>query len=451
MTLRIAEPWEAGPPAGWDDVEPAAPRVAVPPPRPPPRLGDALAPSLERMARRAAGDEKPIALPWPSLAAHFGGGLWPGVHFLCKGTGVGGTQLGLQIVTHAAKAGVPGLYVGLELGEFDLALRALGLEAGVPWSHLWTGTAGPAHVARAQAAAPALVNLPIHFEVARPHGYSGGEIQRAVEAMRVAYPEPNGPGSRPLLVFVDFLQLVGDEPGDEQELRIRVARVSYVLRYLSTSLSVAVVVISSVARERYKLLSELKSAADLRWETDPSGYPIDRRIVNPDAIVGMGKESGEIEYSADSVSVIAKVPETWTGGGCDMVFATPKGRATGAMWSALHFDGYRYSECEDRGGRMIDAWQESGEKRTRAREEKKQAKDDAKAEALTRDAEAIRQFVKAHPGCSVREARVATVSDQARRWTPAFALLTGSGELVYSPAAPGRKGALRLVGSEGEA
>lgn len=445
MSLRLLV--DPGGPDPWDGIgaEPVAP-VA---PGPPPMLGATLGPALERIARRCSGREKPIALPWPSLAAHFGGGLWPGVHFLCKGTGVGGTQLGLQIVTHAAKLGVPGLYIGLELGEFDLALRALGLEAGVPWSHLWTGTAGAAHVARAQAAAPALTDLPIHFEVARPHGYSGAEIQRAVDAMRVAYPEPNGPGSRPLLVFVDFLQLVGDEPGDEQELRIRVARVSYVLRYLATSLSVAIVVISSVARERYKLLSELKSAADLRWDTDPSGYPIDRRIVNPDAIVGMGKESGEIEYSADSVSVIAKVPETWTGGGCDMVFATPKGRATGAMWSPLHFDGYAYRECEDRGGRMVDAWQESASRRTRARDERKQAKDDAKTEALTRDAETIRSFVAAHPGCSVREARTATVGDSSRRWTPALALLTGSGDLTATSTGPGRKGGLYLTGQGG--
>lgn len=410
-----------------------------------PKLGRTLAPALERIARRCSGREKPIALPWPTLAPHFGGGLWPGLHILNKGTGVGGTQLGLQIVTHAAKAGVPGLYIGLELGELDLALRCLGLEAGVPWSHLWTGTAGPAHVARIAAAAPALHDLPIHFEVAKPHGFAPSEIRAAVEAMRASYPETDGPGSRPVLVAVDFLQLVGDEPGDEQELRIRIGRASYVLRELANRLGVAVLCISSVARERYKLLNELHTAAGLAWATDPSGYPTERRILNTDAIVGSGKESGELEFAADSVSVIARVPETWNGGECDMIIATAKGRATGAMWSPLHFDGYAYRECEDRGGRMLDAWKEAGDRRARAREEKRSAKDDAKADALTRDVAAIRSFVAVHPGCTVREARVATVKDNARRWTPALALLTGSGEVVQSEGGPGRKRGLYLA------
>lgn len=445
MSLRLLE--DPGGPDPWDGIgaEPVGP-VA---PGPPPMLGATLGPALERIARRCSGREKPIALPWPSLAPHFGGGLWPGLHVLNKGTGVGGTQLGLQIATFAARAGVPVLYIGLELGELDLALRCLGLESGVPWSHLWTGAAGPAYVARAAAAAPALQDLPFHFEVARPHGFSGAEIQRAVEAMRAAYPEADGPGSRPVLVVVDFLQLVGDEPGDEQELRIRIGRASYLLRDVANRRAVAVLCISSVPRERYKLLNELHTAAGLTWTTDPSGYPIERRILNTDAIVGSGKESGELEYAADSVSVLARVPETWTGGGCDMVFATAKGRATGAMWSPLHFDGYAYRECEDRGGRMLDAWKEAGDRRARARDEKKTAKAGADAAALTRDVDAIRSFVAAHPGCSVREARVATVGDSSRRWTPALALLTGSGDLTATSAGPGRKGGLYLTGQGG--
>ncbi len=106
-------------------------------------LGSTLAGALERAERRCSGKEKPIALPWPVLNDHFGGGLWPGFHIINKGTGVGGTQLALQLALHAAKNGTPALYLGLELGELDLALRVLGEEARVPWSRLWTGTAGP--------------------------------------------------------------------------------------------------------------------------------------------------------------------------------------------------------------------------------------------------------------------------------------------------------------------
>jgi hypothetical protein len=389
----------------------------------PRRLGETFGPSILRAERRMSGAEKPIRLPFASLDPHFGGGLWPGLHFFVSTTGVGKTQIALQITAGACKAGVPSLYVGLELGDLDLALRVLAEEAGVKWSHLWTGTAGPACLDKVKAAAPNLADLPFHYEVSRPHGYPVSAIVAAVEAMRVQYPEESGPGSRPMLVVVDFLQLIGDEPNEEKDLRIRVSLASYALRSLAVSLNAAVVCISSTARESGKALENVLKSAALAWDTDADGCPINRRILNADAIIGLGKESGDIEYSGDSVSVLAKVPETYNGTGVDVVFATAKGRATGPTWSPLRFTGFRYEECSDRGGRMVDAWAEVAEKREAAREEKKAAKEDKKAADIRADAEAIRRFVADNPGCTVREARISAVGDSSRRWTPAVAKL----------------------------
>jgi hypothetical protein len=324
---------------------------------------------------------------------------------------------------HAAKAGVPVLYVGLELGELDLALRLLGEEARVPWSHLWTGKAGPKYLERVRAAEPALRDLPFHYEVARPMGFSAHAIGAAIRALRATYPETIGPGSRPLLVVVDFLQLVGDEPGSERDLRVRIGAAAYVLRDAANSLNVAILCIASVARERYKMLTDIVGAAGLVWKEDEYGCPIDRRILDPDAIVGTGKESGEIEYSADSVSVLAREPATWDGTACDVVFATAKGRATGTMWSPLRFTGFHYEECSDRGGRIVDAWTNAAEKRAAAKEVKAQAKEDAKVAKIDRDAAAVASYVLAHPKCIVREARVMAVKDSSSRWTPAIAKL----------------------------
>lgn len=340
--------------------------------RDPPLLASVLSASIERIERRCSGREKPIELPWPVLAEHFGGGLWPGLHIINSGTGVGKTQWALQAGIHAARSGIPVLYIGLELGELDLAVRLLGNEAHVPWSHLWTGTASAAYVQRVVAAAPALNDLPFHYEVSRPHGFAPSDVRAAVDAIRTLYPEIDGPGSRPLLVVVDFLQLIGDEPHDEKELRVRVGRASYVLRDLANC-SVAVLCISSIARERYRLLDEIHSVGGLAWDTDASGYPTKRRILKPDAIVGAGKESGDIEYSADSVSIIARVAETWDGTNTDVVFATAKGRATGATWSPLRFTGFAYQECSDRGGRMVDAWRAAAERGSAKKAEKEKA------------------------------------------------------------------------------
>lgn len=393
------------------------------PARAPRRLSDAFAAGLERAERRCDGREKPIALPWPVLAEHFGGGLWPGLHVINKGTGVGGTQLVLQVATFAAKNGVPVLYIGLELGDLDLALRVLGEEARVPWSHLWTGQAGPTYLERVRKAVPALQQLPFHYEVARPHGFPPSAILAAIESMRVAYPETDGAGSRPILVAVDFVQLVGDEPNDQQDLRVRIGRASYVFRDAANRLGASILGISSVARERYKLVNEIQTVAKLAWDEDANGCPVRRRILDPDAIVGAGKESGEIEYSADSVSVLARVPETWNDQGCDVVFATAKGRATGPMWSPLRFTGYRYEECSDRGGRMLEAWAAARDRRKQASEQKRAANEEKRLEKIAADADAIRSYVAAHPGCGVTEARRRAVGGQDRRWAPAVDLL----------------------------
>ena len=409
------------------------------------RLGDALAASIVRAERRADGKEKPITLPWPSLADHFGGGLWPGLHIINKGTGVGGTQFALQVALGAAKRDVPALYIGLELGDLDLALRLLGEEAHVPWSSLWTGKAGPEYLRRVREAAPVLAALPFFYEVSRPHGFAPSALLASVEALRAAHPEADGPGSRPMLVVVDFLQLIGDEPNDEQETRTRVGRAAYVLRDAANRLGASVLCISSIARERYKTLSEIHAVAGLTFDLDADGCPVARRILDKDAIVGMGKESGEIEFSADSVSVLAKVAATWDGKGCDVVFATPKGRATGETWSALHFTGFRYEECSDRGGRVVAAWNEAGEARERAKEERRGAKEQAKLSAVDADASAVRAYVAEHPGCNVREARMHAVSDSARRWGAAVAKLGA----VLVQRKDGKRVALYVAGAEG--
>jgi replicative DNA helicase len=66
-----------------------------------------------------------------------------------------------------------------------------------------------------------------------------------------------------------------------------VGRVSYVARTIARDLKAAVVVLSSTARANY---AELVN--------DPGRDPGD--------LVGLGKESGEIEYAADGVLVLAR-------------------------------------------------------------------------------------------------------------------------------------------------
>ena len=101
--------------------------------RAPSRLGDLLGPAFERFRARVSGDEGPVPVPWKALAGLVGGGLWPGVHFIGGGTGVGKTALSMQIALHAARSRVPRLYVGLEMGPMDAVARTVALlEAARP-------------------------------------------------------------------------------------------------------------------------------------------------------------------------------------------------------------------------------------------------------------------------------------------------------------------------------
>ena len=68
------------------------------------------------------------------------------------------------------------------------------------------------------------------MQFAKPRGWQYAELRALFAALRAKYPETIGEdgkpirGSRPFLVVLDFLQLVG---GEERELRERIANAAY--------------------------------------------------------------------------------------------------------------------------------------------------------------------------------------------------------------------------------
>lgn len=358
------------------------------------RLDGILDEALRRSEERRAGHEKPIPLPWSDMLEQFGGGLWPGVHVLVGGTGTGKTAWALQVALHAAKGGFPVGYVGLELEDMQIALRLLAEEARVPWSDLYLGKASESDAEKALKAKGALEALPFYVEMGRPNGWPISELAVIIEKMRAAHPEKSGAGSLPMLLVVDFLQIVGDEERDGKhmglDLRERIGRAAYASRDAARRHNVAVVLVSSTARGNYNVLAsggDNKDDARLSVETemeggttkgewttyDPNkgggvrrtedGRPVVRRRVgNPDVLVGLGKESGEIEYSADSVTVAVRAPVNVEEKESSFLFVTAKGRATGPSWTELRFNGYRFAEAKDRGlalfNRMVAAKEE---------------------------------------------------------------------------------------------
>lgn len=225
---------------------------------------------------RLEGREKPLPTPWTSVDAVLGEGLWPGLYVLVGGTGAGKTQWAVQLAVHAARAGQRVLYLALELSRRDLAARVVGDLSGVPWSRFLRAQVTADELSQVMHAAREVEGLPLHTECAPPYGYGADALASRAWALR------------PKLVVLDYLQLCAGR--GREEPRVTVGRVAYVARAIARDLGAVVLVLSSTARANYAGLVN-----------DPSRDPAD--------LVGLGKESGEIEYAADGVLVLARTAE----------------------------------------------------------------------------------------------------------------------------------------------
>jgi replicative DNA helicase len=285
-------------------------------------MGDEL---LARLDTRCEGTDKPITTPWIALDDAIGGGLWPGLHFLVGSTGSGKTQFAMQIALDAAKAGVPVLYIALELGELDLFARAVGiLRPGKDnkWSDFFLGKNSVPRDVLAE-----LKGLPFHWIVAPTSGWKHSELGPSVEAMRRLYPNAST-----ILVVVDFAQLLS---GDERELREKIGKAAYAARGVARDQNATVLMLSSTSRDNYQMTESSQKSDNGKpkkpvWEGTPT------------ILVGLGKESGETEYASDSVMVLVKEPwetDQAPPGGTRFHLAIAKLRAGQPTWVKLCFNG----------------------------------------------------------------------------------------------------------------
>jgi replicative DNA helicase len=301
-----------------------------------PTAGALLSQALDVLLRRSAGEARAIPTPWPSFNDILGSGLWPGLHVLLGTTASGKTQFALQTALGAALRGTPTLYIALELGETDVLARLLALlvheeaRRSIKWSDLYLGKSTTEDLNLAIKHGPKLAGVPLRIEVGPPHGWSPNDLAPRVEAMRAAYPEDKK-GSNPILVVVDFLQLVAGRDGDRRlDLRERIGRASYEARHVARTYDAAVLLLSSVSRG---------SGVSLRdW-----GRDADTSTPKPAAdLVELAKESGDIEYSADSV--IALAPGEFHNTYSDVHAVAAKLRAGRPGSCRLRFNGSRFDE-----------------------------------------------------------------------------------------------------------
>ena len=173
------------------------------------------------------------------------------------------------------------------------------------------------------------------FAVFLPHLLTAykNRAEAILGAHRDALSDRTGQPTSPMLIVLDYLQLVGGD-GD---LRTRVQRAAYTAYEVAKSMHAVVMVVSSTAREHYKILSGSRNTG--------SGKQPELGDGDPARLIGLGKESGEIEYGADGVLVLCQekeknpdAPQTW--------LAIAKRRAGKVRWVPMTFDGGRYTESK---------------------------------------------------------------------------------------------------------
>lgn len=359
--------------------------------RPAITFAEAQKQALALIARRVNGDERAIPLPFDDLDAQFGGGLWPGLHFVTSTTGTGKTALALQIARGAANAGSHVLYVPLELDAPQLAIRMIadtlwdewranhktwetngkrGHEPPRPpsWSDAYEGRMSGDSKGTAAGHAAAFKNTWAakfaSVEIPRFHvveGTPGTWDASTLEAELDRVSPPGQTPDRPPLIVVDFLQLVGPlgGPDQRQDPRERIGLVSYHLRDLARRRGAAVLVISSTARSNYGAFYGAKDGSSKAPRVEFTNGTT-RLIGCAYLLEASGKESGEVEYAADTVSALLRTPD-----GEQSIFATAKGRSRGPtrhQWCALKFEGGRFVEGD--AGAAAASW--AGEDATEA-------------------------------------------------------------------------------------
>jgi replicative DNA helicase len=310
-----------------DEPEPPQPSSALI------RLGALLEPALARVEARRNGKERPVPLLFSQHAEILGGGLFSGGHTFIAGTGTGKSQYWFQTSLHAAKQGVPVLYVGLELNEFAVSVRLMGEESGIGWSKLYTGRCSEEHIQKARDTFATLGGLPFYCDFGDATGWPPSRLVHQIALIRKEHP------TGPILVVLDFLQLVGedfDPNGRHRDLRERIGRAAYAGTFAANKYGAAVVLVSSTARGNYGMGSIMESAGLVSRPLPGHVEPV-RTILNPEPLLGIGKESGEIEYSAESQSVLIRWPAPLDNGESAVILAVPKLRYGARGWFAMSF------------------------------------------------------------------------------------------------------------------
>lgn len=228
----------------------------------------------------------------PGLAKVLGGGLRPGQLVMAGGPpGCGKTTMALQLVDHAAAAGIPCLFISMEMTRTQLVEASLSrlseLEAKTMAQALSKASGGDgAATEKAVAAAEGalatyqLERAPNLYLVEGGPQHTPGRIQALVGQIRH---QKGLPDSHPVLVVVDYLQLLSLGAEGEGNIRedLRVGALASALKGLARATGSAVLALSDITKQAME-------------EAEKGGR------IGP----GVFRDSGRILHAADTALVV---------------------------------------------------------------------------------------------------------------------------------------------------
>jgi replicative DNA helicase len=207
------------------------------------------------------------------------GGLQPGLHLLAAEPGMGKTMFALQVAAHVAQEGVPVLFVSFEESLPRLALKAVCSRVGLEAKRFTDGYEDPETLAWAmQQYGPALAKLYLIEGTAR---LSVAQVK--AKALQVMHRS----GTKRCLIIVDYLQRWAASRRDFADFRHVVSGLVSDLRELALRLDSPIVVISSqnrLGQGSAKLVS-LKESGDIEYSADTALFLVEaeKRTATPPA------------------------------------------------------------------------------------------------------------------------------------------------------------------------
>lgn len=231
-------------------------------PRRPQLIRDVLIRAVAAIERRSEGKETAMATGFPVLDALLSGGFRRGNLIVVAGRpGMGKTAFAGGIALNAASAGVPTLFLSMEMADTELADRMIAVAGRVSLDDILAGNMEGDAGDRILAGTSRLHELPLIID--EQGGLSLFEIASKARSVK----RQHGLG----LLVIDYIQLTA---GDGKNRNSEIEVVSRGLKTLAKELQIPVVALSQLSRKceertnRRPLPSDLRESGAIEQDAD---------------------------------------------------------------------------------------------------------------------------------------------------------------------------------------